>query len=191
MEIILASGSKYRQQQLQKLGIKFQSIKPHIDEESLKDYSLPPEEFTLDLGEKKAKSIHDIYPHALVIGSDQVAYFEGQYLEKSKTHTEAADKLLKLQNKTHRLYTSLVLITPHTTQRYVDITELKMRTLSEKQISAYIKKDDSLDCAGGYKFEQFGQFLFESINTNDPSSIVGLPMLKLTSLLIENGVKIL
>ncbi|MCH2534439.1 MAG: Maf family protein [Bdellovibrionales bacterium] len=191
MKIILASSSEFRKQQLQQLGIHFNSIKPAIDEESLKNYDLPPCEFTLKLGYEKAQSLTTNHPDSIIIGSDQVAYFNEQYLEKSKTHKEACDKLLKLQNNTHKLYTSLVVITPKQTYEHVDVTELKMRPLSEQQISNYVQKDQSLNCAGGYKFEKSGQFLFEYINTKDPSSIIGLPMLKLTTILIENGVKIL
>lgn len=191
MKVILASSSEYRKQQLQQLGIAFKSIKPAIDEQSLKDYNLSPCEFTLKLGLEKAKSLVAEHPEAIIIGSDQVAHFNNEYLEKSKTHNEACEKLLKLQNNTHKLYTSLVIVTPNNTYEHVDVTELKMRPLTEEQISNYVKKDQTLNCAGGYKFEQSGQFLFEYINTKDPSSIIGLPMLKLTTILIENGVKIL
>ena len=191
MEVILASSSEFRKQQLQQLGSAYKSIKPAIDEQSLKNYDLSPCEFTLKLGLEKAKSLAPDHPESIIIGSDQVAYFNNEYLEKSKTHQEACDKLLKLQNNTHKLYTSLVVVTPNNTYEHVDVTELKMRPLTEQQISDYVHKDQSLNCAGGYKFEQSGQFLFEYINTKDPSSIIGLPMLKLTTILLENGVKVL
>lgn len=190
-KIILASGSKYRKQQLEQLGLAFESLKPLIDENEHKDYKLPPCEFTLKLGRLKAESLADQYQDNIIIGSDQVAYFNNKFLEKSNTEEEATEKLLQLQNNTHKLYTSLVVWTSGEVYEHVDITELKMRALTKEQIVSYIKKDQSLDCAGGYKFESKGQFLFEQISTKDPSSIVGLPMLKLTTILIENGVNVL
>lgn len=192
MNIILASGSKYRQQQLQQLlGHSFTSIKPKINENEYKDYNLSPCEFTLKLGRLKAQSLQSENPESIIIGSDQVAYYNEEYLEKSENFEQACEKLKKLQGQTHYLYTSLVIVTAKKIYEHVDVTELKMRPLSREHIKNYIKKDNSLDCAGGYKFEASGQFLFEHIQTKDPSSIIGLPMLKLTSILIENGVEIL
>jgi len=188
MEIILASTSKYRKALLNQLGLNFSVKAPLVNEDELKNENQDVKDLCLFLAREKAKSIAHENPNALIIGSDQILSFEGEILNKPGTAEKNKELLSYLSDKTHFLYTSLSLISPKGNFDHLDSTELKMRKLSDENINDYVNKEKAWDCAGGYKYESSGIALFESIKCQDHSAITGLPLMALTSFLIQLGI---
>ncbi len=185
MDLILASTSPYRKMLLDSRGLQFKAIAPDCDEEVLKDPNLNGTELTQKLALAKAESLRQKFPNALIIGSDQVLEFEGQIFGKPKTKECALAQLLQLQGQKHQLVTSFALISPKQTWIHTEIVYLEMHSWSEIELKKYIDADLPLDCAGSYKLEKKGLILFKSIQANDYESIIGLPLIKLFSLLKE------
>lgn len=183
MDIILASTSPFRKNQLEEIGLSFRAIAPNFDEESFKSNSYEPTELCEILGSKKALSLVDQYPNSIIIGSDQILVCDGQMFNKPKTMPEVIEQLTHLQNKTHSLLTSLFVYTKSKNYSHLDQTHLKMKPLSEDEISKYAEQDQPLGCAGAYKYELNGKNLFENVDSQDPSSIIGLPILSLKDII--------
>ncbi len=191
MQLILASQSKYRKAQLESFGVKFTAAQPEIDEEQLK--SIGPAdliELTRFLAAHKAESLRGRFPDAIIVGSDQIAECAGERLDKPGTHQRASEQLRRLSGKEHRLITSVVVVSPKASFAFTDLTMLKMRTLTDVEIEAYLRKDEPYDCAGSYKIEKAGMALIESVNSQDPSAIQGLPLVSLTAGLRKSGLRL-
>jgi septum formation protein len=184
--LILASGSPYRQQLLRQLGLNFRALAPEVDERPIQGEL--PEQTAKRLAEAKALAVLSQYPEALVIGSDQVADLEGRALGKPLSVEAAFSQLTACKGKTVAFHTALTLASRSTCETEVVTTLVRFRKLSEQQIRAYIKKEAALDCAGSFKCEGLGISLFESINSSDPTALIGLPLICLTSLLQRHGI---
>lgn len=187
MRLILASKSPYRKQQLEQLKIQFECIPSTVDEDMFKKQNFSADELCKVLSFEKANTVARLHPKSAVIGSDQLVEFEGEILGKPGNIEKAAEQLFKLSGKMHRLLTGLCLITPTNKFEYINETKLTMKSLSYEQCLNYVKVDNPIDCAGSYKIEKAGIGLFENIETEDFTSIQGLPMMKLVSLLNELG----
>lgn len=185
MELILASTSPYRKMLLTNRGLKFTAVAPQCDEDSLKDPSLSGTELTRKLAKAKAESLQPLYPKAFIIGSDQVLEWKGHIFGKPKTKERALDQLLQLQGQTHQLVTSLHLLSGSRAWTHTEIVSLTMHPWTEAELQRYIEADLPLDCAGSYKLEKRGLLLFKEIQAQDYESIIGLPLLKLFSILKE------
>lgn len=191
MQLILASTSPYRRALLENFGLDFKCVSPKIDEEALK--AAGPEnlvELTRFLAGRKASSLVPDFPDAIIIGSDQIAESAGERLDKPGTTVKAIEQLEKLQGKTHRLITSLAVISPAKTIVTTEVTTIQMRSLSKEMIAAYVAKDNPIDCAGSYKIERAGLALVERMETSDPSAIQGLPLTHLTRSLESLGIQL-
>lgn len=188
--IILASSSPYRKALLERLGIEFDCISPDVDEDSYKAKISDPIELAQVLAEKKAMAISSNHPDAIVIGSDQLLHFEGKALGKAGSIEKAFDQLKMLSGKTHELITSHCIINMGQKQIETNVTKLKMRNLSESAIKNYLISDNPIDCAGSYKLELKGISLFEKIETEDHTAIIGLPLLSVGNALVKLGIKI-
>ncbi|MGE4132908.1 MAG: nucleoside triphosphate pyrophosphatase [Bdellovibrionales bacterium] len=188
MEIILASTSPYRQAQLSAFGIHFRAVAPRVDEEALKKDG-PTKAFELSqfLAKEKAASIKSTIQNALILGGDQVLEFENQIFSKPGNKDAAFHQLKQMQGKSHRLISSLAVESPLHSQVYTDVTTIKLRELSDADIQSYLEQDRPFDCAGSYKMERAGMALVDSIDSKDPSSIQGIPLLALTQALLECG----
>lgn len=188
MVLVLASQSPYRKSLLTNFGLTFETQSPRVNEENLKAQG-PKDlvELTRYLALQKAESLRDIYDNAVIIGSDQIAEINQQRLDKPGSPQKAAEQLNLLQGKTHRLITSLAVISPLKTVIETNITTMKMRPLSSEEIAAYVQIDNPIDCAGAYKIEKAGLALMEKIESEDPSAIQGLPMIALTRALEQLG----
>lgn len=187
-KIILASTSPYRKKLLEQIHLPHSTVAPTVDEELLKKnstVSIP--DLPLFLAEKKAESIAALHPDALVIGCDQMGLMQNTPLNKAKTKDKAVEQLLLLQGKSHQLITAMVVCHGPKKLKHVDYTTLHMRPLSQKQIRHYVDLDNPLDCAGSYKIESLGISLFEKIETQDHTAIVGLPLMALVRLLDSLG----
>ncbi len=185
--LILASRSKYKMTLLQTLGIPFSCSDPSIDETPKPGET--PQSLSLRLAHDKATRIAAINPEALVIGCDQVAICEGQIIGKPESKREAINQLAFLQNKDAHFFTSISLsLKGLQPKSECANSHVRFRKLSQNQIKRYVEIDQPIDCAGSFKSESLGISLFEYIKSDDPTALIGLPLISLTTLLIEFGV---
>ncbi|AGF48455.1 septum formation protein [Candidatus Kinetoplastibacterium oncopeltii TCC290E] len=183
IKLILASSSIYRRELLSRLHIPFISISPNIDESTLQKES--PEETALRLAISKAKHVSESNPGYTVIGSDQVCSCKGRHIGKSGSF-DNAKKQLQLISGEKVLFISAISITNGIdTLSSVVITECKFRILNDATIDYYLQKEEPYDTAGSVKMEKLGITLVEHIKGDDPTSILGLPLIKLTDFLIK------
>ncbi len=189
-KIILASSSRYRGAQLETLKIPYEQTKPNFTE--VANPGEAAEELALRLAKGKAESVIQTHK-GLIIGCDQTAEINGQILGKPGTIPKAKSQLLASSGKTAVFYSAICMINTGTNRVQIDAikTEVVFRSLTEGQIDSYINKDLPLDCAGSFKSESIGVALFSEIKSKDPSALVGLPLIRLTEFLYEEGVDVL
>lgn len=185
--LVLASTSKYRGALLTQLGWPFVAMNPGVDEDQLKSKDLSPTQLAMELAKLKALAIFKLRPEACVIGSDQVCMFNGELLGKPGTKEKAIQQLLKMQGSHHELITAVSIIFPEGEISFHNRTLLFMRPLSIQEITRYVEDDLPLDCAGSYKLETKGIKLFEKIEMDDHTSIIGLPLIQLNNHLLKIG----
>lgn len=191
--MILASASAYKKMLLDRLGIPFTCCAPDIDEspKSAENGAALAQR----LAEEKAQHIVQQFPKALVIGADQVAVLDGQILGKPGNHQRAVAQLSAQSGRTVLFHTAIS--TARFTQgkleyqSHVNRTEVIFRELSQQQINHYLEIEQPYDCAGSFKSEAMGISLFSAINSNDPSALIGLPLIDLCSMLVEWDIDIL
>jgi septum formation protein len=175
--LILASTSPYRKALLSAFGLKFMSHAPDGDESVWKRQGpIELEELTRFLALRKAHSLSGKFPDAVILGSDQIAEFEGRRLDKPGTRERAREQLLAMRGKSHRLITSLAVCFGPENYAHTDVTTIHMREFDEATLQAYLDLDQPFDCAGSYKIERAGLCLIDSVETQDPSAIQGLPL---------------
>ncbi len=186
--IVLASSSPYRRQLLQKLGLEFSWAAPAIDESPRPGES--PTKLVLRLAEQKAKALSKDYPNHLIIGSDQIATLDNQIIGKPHTHGAAVSQLEAFNNREITFFTSACIYNSRTgrAQMRIDSYKVKFRKLTRIQIESYLLKEQPYDCAGSFKSEGLGICLFERMEGKDPNTLVGLPLIELTQMLIEEGI---
>ena len=189
--VVLASTSRYRRALLERLGIPFECADPQANESPLPGEA--PAALALRLAEAKARAVALRSPDALVIGSDQVASCEGALLDKPGTHENAVRQLTAMSGKTASFDTAVVVIDTRSGKlggRVVSC-HVTFRSLSPAQIEAYLRREQPYDCAGSAKAEGLGISLIACIETGDPTSLIGLPLIALTELLAEAGFSVL
>ncbi|MEE2744537.1 MAG: nucleoside triphosphate pyrophosphatase [Bdellovibrionota bacterium] len=189
MKIILASTSPYRKELLERLQIPFTSRNPEVDETLLKKEISNPEDLAIGLAELKAKNAIK-NESEITIGSDQVLNLEGEILGKPGNKEKAIEQLLKMQGKEHTLITAVCVTDSLKTKTFISKAHMKMRRLDIDAITRYVERDTPFNCAGSYKLESLGISLFESINVDDATGIVGLPLVKLSEFLRQWGYNI-
>jgi septum formation protein len=189
--LILASSSIYRQQLLRRLGIPFTVASPEIDETPLSGE--PPPQTALRLAEQKARALAGQFPDALIIGSDQVAVLHGQALGKPGNHANAVKQLNAASGQTLMFHTALCLLDSGngTVQLATATNEVKFRSLTPEQIERYLETEKPYDCAGSAKSEGLGIALIEYIRGDDPNTLIGLPLIELTTMLIRAGISVI
>ncbi len=185
--ILLASTSIYRKQQLERLNIDFSTTAPNVDEEPLKQQGLDHITLSRELALLKARAVSSLYPDAIVIGGDQVASFGSEILSKPKTDERAFMQLTAMSGKEHRLLTSLAIIADGEEYLETTIAKMKMRSLTDAQIRRYIEIDEPLHSCGSYRLEGLGISLFESIDCEDYTSIIGIPLMWTAKILSQLG----
>lgn len=185
--LILASTSQYRAALLAQLGWPFESVSPGVDENKIKDTGLSPEELARTLSLLKAKAVHIKKPQSCVIGSDQVCTLGNSIFSKPGDFNGAIAQLSAMQGKTHELITAVSIISPLGEKTFVNKTKLQMRSLKWDEMARYLEADKPYDCAGSYKLESHGIRLFEKIEMDDHTSIIGLPLIELTNQLLKLG----
>jgi septum formation protein len=185
--LILASTSQYRKALLTQLGWPFEAMSSGVDEDQLKNKGLSPTQLAVELAKLKAEVIFKKSPSSCVIGSDQVCMLQGELLGKPGSIEKAIEQLNKMQGQHHELITAVTILSPSGEISFHNRTLLHMRKLSLEEIKQYIEEDLPLDCAGSYKLESKGIKLFEKIEMDDHTSIIGLPLIQLNNNLLQLG----
>ncbi len=195
MNIILASGSAYRKELLKKLITKFECIAPNIDESNNSNESAPDyvKRLALEKAFTVSETISDKQKPALIIGSDQCAVLKIEIIGKPNSHEAAFEQLQSSSGKTVTFYTGICVINTKTSsqQASYETYQVTFRDLTDQQIKTYLEKDQPYDCAGSFKAEGLGIALFEKMQGDDPSTLIGLPLIKLTSMLHSEGYDLL
>jgi septum formation protein len=189
-KLILASTSKYRKQLLERLGVPFECIAPNVDEDRYKNQIPDPRELAITLGRLKAQAVSQKFPDAIVIGSDQLAHKDGTILSKPGNMDNAINQLRFLNGSTHELITAVTVIADKQELNIVNTTKLSMKPLTDEQIKKYLSQDKPFDCAGTYKLELKGISLFDRIESEDHTAIIGLPLIETGKVLNQLGMTI-
>ncbi|MFM9834682.1 MAG: Maf family nucleotide pyrophosphatase [Methylophilaceae bacterium] len=189
--LILASSSIYRRELLQKLQIPFSAISPKIDETPLADEK--PHETALRLAQEKAKKVGEEHPYALVIGCDQVATLDGEQLGKPGNHKNATEQLKKMRGREVKFYSAMCLYNASTANMQTENVPylVRFRQLTDEQIERYLNKEQPYHCAGSAKSEGLGIALIERMIGEDPNALIGLPLIKLVSMLNNENVHVI
>ena len=191
MQILLASTSIYRKQQLEQLGIDFDTFKTDFDESKIKvEFSGKPKECAIELSEAKALNAQKSYSDSLIIAGDQVASFDSQILSKTMDRGKSIEQLLDFSGKTLKLFTAMTVLHGNRNRTFCIEADFKFRQLSRSEIEAYVDFAKPEDCAGSFKIEKGGIALFDEIHTEDFSSIQGIPLVELSKTLREFGVSL-
>ena len=187
MQIVLASTSPFRRELLSRLSLRFETTAPGIDER--RRPGEPPAAMVHRLAEAKARACASAR-HALVIGSDQVATLDDEVLGKPGIHQRAADQLRRLSGRAVTFLTGLCLLNTATNAAQVDVVPFRVhfRTLDDERIERYLRHDRPYNCAGSFKSEGLGITLFERLEGDDPTALIGLPLICLTDMLAREGV---
>jgi septum formation protein len=189
--LILGSTSRYRKELLNRLRITFETASPDVDETPHSNES--PKDLALRLALAKARAVALKYPEAVVIGSDQVADLEGTPLGKPGNHANAILQLQRMRGKTVIFQTALSVVCIATGYERTDLAEVKVkfRDLSDAEIETYLRAEEPYDCAGSAKSEGLGIALLDAIDNDDPTALIGLPLIRTCQMLREAGVKLL
>lgn len=188
--LVLASTSIYRRQLLERLGLPFEVAAPDVDETPL-----PQEDSAATaarLAQAKARAVATRFPGALIIGSDQVADLDGARLDKPGIHARAVEQLRMASGRAVVFHTAVSVLNASSGRLHVRVvpTRVVFRRLTEAQIENYLQREKPYDCAGSAKSEALGIALIEALEGNDPSALVGLPLIALVDLLAAEGVEV-
>ncbi|MFT7568919.1 MAG: MAF protein [Pseudoalteromonas distincta] len=189
--LVLGSTSPFRKTILEKLQLPFQCAKPDIDETAHKDET--PQALVERLAVEKAKAVISQYPSALIIGSDQVAVCEGEILGKPHNFDNAVVQLSKFSGKSIVFYTGLCVYDSENDKAIalVEPFTVHFNHLSKIEIENYLHAEQPYNCAGSFKSEGLGICLFSKLEGDDPNTLIGLPLIKLVTLLKQQGIDVL
>ena len=185
--ILLASSSRYRQGLLDRFLDDYQTLSPDIDESAREGED--PNTLATRLARAKAEAASSTNQNSLVIGADQLAVLEGNVMGKPGDHHKAVEQLLAASGQSVKFLTAVCVLDPLTRQRFehTDTTVVRFRQFDRRLADAYLMHDEPYDCAGSFKVEGAGFVLFESVQTDDPTALIGLPMIWLAGRLQELG----
>jgi septum formation protein len=190
-QLILASTSLYRRQLLERLRVPFTVQAPQVDETPLPAET--PPDLATRLALAKAQAVAELHPQAVVIGSDQVADLSGQALGKPGTHARAVAQLQAMRGKIVVFQTALSVVCLATGFSRTELAQVKVtfREFSDAQIEAYLQAERPYDCAGSAKSEGLGIALLARIDSDDPTALVGLPLIRTCKLIEAAGIRVL
>jgi septum formation protein len=187
MDLILASTSPYRRDLLARLGLRFRCVAPPIDEEALKDDLAPAFDLAERLAAAKASSVFRGEPDTVVIGSDQLISCDSRVFGKPGTSELAIAQLLALAGREHALITSVAVADRDGVEVDTVVARLTIRSLTREEAERYVTADQPFDCAGSYRIEGLGIALFERIDVEDQTAIIGLPLMTVCRMLRSRG----
>jgi septum formation protein len=185
--IILASSSPYRRDLLNRFLDSYEVVDPEVDERN--SDGLEPAGLAAQLARRKAEAVSVNARRALVIGADQIAVLDGHVLGKPGGHARAVEQLLAASGKAVTFLTAVCILDPVGRTRYehIDRTVVRFRKFDRRLADAYLRHDEPYDCAGSFKLEGAGFVLFESVKTDDPTALIGLPMIWVADRLLQLG----
>jgi len=187
-QLILASTSRYRRELLARLRLPFDVLSPEVDETALPGEL--PAELAQRLALAKAHAVAQRHPDAVVIGSDQVADLVGEAIGKPGTHERAVAQLRRMRGHSVVFQTAVAVVcaaTGYASAALVPVT-VRFRRLDDAEIERYLRAEQPYDCAGSAKAETLGIALLDAIESNDPTALIGLPLIKTCALLREAGI---
>ncbi len=189
--LVLGSTSRYRRELLERLRVPFEVAAPHVDETPLPGEL--PVALAVRLALAKAQAVAAQFPKAVVIGSDQVADLNGEPLGKPGTHERAVQQLRQMRGQTVIFQTALAVVCTETGFVQQDIAAVRVvfRNLSDDEIENYLRAEQPYDCAGSAKSEGLGIALLERIDSDDPTALIGLPLIRTARMIAAAGVKLL
>lgn len=189
--LVLGSTSPFRKAILEKLNLPFECAKPNIDESALDGET--PEELVERLAVEKAQAVREEFKNALIIGSDQVAVCEDEILGKPHNFENGVAQLSKFSGKAVTFLTGLSVLNTKTNEQLslVEPFIVHFKENSTEEISQYLKAEKPYNCAGSFKSEGLGICLFEKLEGDDPNTLIGLPLIKLVSLLKKHDLDVL
>ena len=184
--LILASTSRYRRELLQRLRLPFEVLSPEVDETPQPGEA--PAALALRLALAKARAVQARRPEAVVIGSDQVADLDGEPVGKPHTHERAVAQLTRLSSRSVVFQTGVAVVAPGFEQALLAPVRVRFRALAPAEIEHYLRTEQPYDCAGSAKSETLGIALLEAIESDDPTALVGLPLIRTCALLRAAGI---
>lgn len=189
--LILGSTSRYRRELLSRLLLPFEVASPGVDETPHPGET--PREIAVRLALDKARAVAARFPQAVVIGSDQVADLAGQALGKPGDHTRATAQLRNMRGQTVVFQTAVAVVCQATGFEEVEIApvEVRFRDLTDAEIETYLQAEQPYDCAGSAKSEGLGIALLASIDNDDPTALVGLPLIRTCRMISAAGIRVL
>lgn len=188
--LILASSSQYRKMLLQRFGIPFACHSPEIDETAQNNES--PSDLVARLAAEKAESVSREHPQAVVIGSDQLAVFDGQIIGKPGDYQLALRQLTSFSGQVVEFLTSVSVQSRECdfAEQHTDRTRVCFRNLQQEEIKRYLEAEKPFDCVGAFKAESMGIVLFERIISDDPTALIGLPLIRTAEMLRRAGLQL-
>ena len=189
-KIILASSSPYRKELLKRLDIIFTTVSPEINERYFQDELIS--DYVLRLAKTKAESIVPKNNNSLIIAADQALQCNKKILGKPGNYNKAKEQLIFMSNRSLTFYTGLCLINTETKIIEEDVVSFRVdfRKLTESEIENYLVKEKPYDCVGSFKSEKLGISLLKKMNGDDPTALIGLPLIRLCKMLRNQGVDI-
>ncbi|MEO8544977.1 MAG: Maf family nucleotide pyrophosphatase [Burkholderiaceae bacterium] len=189
--LILASTSRYRRELLERLRLPFDTIAPDVDETPYPGER--PQQLACRLAMEKARAVAARFPQAVVIGSDQVADLAGQALGKPLVHEVAVEQLRRMQGQQVVFQTAVAVVCAGSKFAQMDLAQIRVRfrALADDEIEAYLLAEQPYDCAGSAKSEGLGISLLDAIDNDDPTALIGLPLIRTCRMLRAAGVRLL
>ena len=186
-QLVLASSSPYRRELLDRLGLAYLTVSPAIDEATLPGET--PDALVERLAEQKARKVAETQ-QGLIIGSDQVATVDNDILGKPGNHENAVAQLTRVSGQGVTFHTGLCLLDTEHHEAQVDVVPftVQFRQLTAQQIERYLQREQPYNCAGSFKSEGLGITLFEKMLGEDPTALIGLPLIRLTAMLAKAGI---
>ena len=185
--LILASTSRYRQELLTRLRLPFEAVAPEVDETPLAGEV--PAALAERLALAKARAVASLHPHAVVIGSDQVADLVGEPLGKPGSHAAARAQLQRMSGREVVFQTAVAVVAPGLAAIERAEVRVRLRPLSDREIETYLLADQPYDCAGSAKVESLGIALLDAVVSDDPTALIGLPLIRTCQLLRRAGLE--
>lgn len=188
LSLVLGSTSRYRRELLSRLRLPFDVDSPQVDETPRPGES--PAALALRLALAKGRAVAARHPQAVVIGADQVCDLDGEPIGKPGTHERAVAQLRRLSGRTAVFQTALAVLRPATGFERAELAPVRVRfrTLTDAEIERYLRLEEPYDCAGSAKCETLGIALLDAIDSDDPTALVGLPLIRTARLLREAGI---
>ncbi|GGH58398.1 Maf-like protein [Comamonas phosphati] len=186
--LILGSTSRYRRELLSRLQLPFETVSPEVDETPVPGET--PYDLSLRLARAKAQAVARLHPGALVIGSDQVPELDGLPLSKPGNHERATEQLRQMSGRQMNFHTGVCVTCAETGFMQADVVtvQVRFRTLDDASIERYLRAEQPYDCAGSAKSEGLGIALLDALTSDDPSALVGLPLIRTCQMLRAAGV---